>query len=316
MEMLAKEVEIPVPWGVIKGKWWGSDKIQPVLAVHGWQDNLGTFDTLAPLLSPEISLLCVDLPGHGLSSHYPKGMAYYLFWDTLILIRRIAKHYKWEKISILGHSLGGAAGFLYAAIYPNDIDKLISIDVACPRVAKTDVLIKQAADCIDKSLKYEKLDDSCTPQYTYDEMIKVALDGHHGSLTRESCEILMERGMAPLDDGSGKLKFSRDPRLKVSGLAMFAYDEVLTYASKIKCEYLNIRGVPGLKFEIPELYEHCLDKIKESAAKFEYHKIPGTHHVHLNDPSAVAGIINEFLRPSKNLNSLNTISNNHEDLVV
>lgn len=59
-------------------------------------------------------------------------------------------HYNWSKVSIIGHSLGGAAGFLYAAIYPNDIEKLISIDIVCPRVARTEFIIKQVEDCIDK----------------------------------------------------------------------------------------------------------------------------------------------------------------------
>lgn len=32
-----KEIKIPVPWGEIAGKWWGSQKQKPVLTLHGWQ---------------------------------------------------------------------------------------------------------------------------------------------------------------------------------------------------------------------------------------------------------------------------------------
>lgn len=52
---------------LFSGKWWGPRTKQPILALHGWQDNAGTFDTLAPLLPHHIPLFCIDLPGHGAS---------------------------------------------------------------------------------------------------------------------------------------------------------------------------------------------------------------------------------------------------------
>lgn len=36
-KMQYTEIKIPVPWGEIVGKWWGSQKQQPVLTLHGWQ---------------------------------------------------------------------------------------------------------------------------------------------------------------------------------------------------------------------------------------------------------------------------------------
>lgn len=77
---------------------------------------------------------------------------------------------------------------------------------------------------------------------------------------------------------------------------MLSLDLVLKYASQIKCAYLNIRAVPGMKFEQPESYQKVLDVIKLGAKKFEYHEVEGTHHVHLNEPEVVAPIINKFLQ--------------------
>lgn len=48
---LSPLVSVPVAWGDIRGKAWGCDSRQPVLAVHGWLDNAGSYDNLAPLLS-------------------------------------------------------------------------------------------------------------------------------------------------------------------------------------------------------------------------------------------------------------------------
>lgn len=70
---------------------------------------------------------------------------------------------------------------------------------------------------------------------------------------------------------------------------------VLIYATRIKCAYLNIRAIPGLKLDYPESYDKVLDQIKIGAKRFEYHKVEGTHHVHLNYPEKIAPIINSFI---------------------
>ena len=46
----ATELSVPVPWGQIRGKAWGPDHGRPVLCLHGWADNCGTFNTLIPRL--------------------------------------------------------------------------------------------------------------------------------------------------------------------------------------------------------------------------------------------------------------------------
>lgn len=43
-----------------KGKIWGPPDGHPVLALHGWLDNAGTFDTLIPLLPPNLRIVAVD----------------------------------------------------------------------------------------------------------------------------------------------------------------------------------------------------------------------------------------------------------------
>lgn len=55
-------------------------------------------------------MYCIDLPGHGFSSHLPKGQEYFLFWDGVHFLRRIVKHFGWKEVTIIGHSLGGQIG--------------------------------------------------------------------------------------------------------------------------------------------------------------------------------------------------------------
>lgn len=101
-----EEVTIEMPWGHVCGKWYGDRDVQPVLGLHGWQDNAGTFDRLMPLLPKNIAVFNIDLPGHGRSSHFPIGKHYYLFWDYVCVVRQIVKHFGWHNIKLLGHSMG------------------------------------------------------------------------------------------------------------------------------------------------------------------------------------------------------------------
>lgn len=65
---------------------------------------------------------------------------------------------------------------------------------------------------------FETLKPDRMPTYGYSDMIDLVVDGHHSTLTRKSCKILMKRGMYPIENN--KYMFSRDIRLKVTILFM------------------------------------------------------------------------------------------------
>ncbi|XP_037960510.1 probable serine hydrolase [Teleopsis dalmanni] len=292
-----EEISIEVPWGTVQGKWWGSRNKQPIIALHGWQDNCGTFDRLCPLMPADIPVFCIDLPGHGKSSHYPQGMQYFIFWDGICLIRRIVRKFGWKRITLMGHSLGGALTFMYAASFPSEVEKLINIDIAGPTVRSIERQAEMTGWALDKFLDYEELPESKMPCYSYNEMIKLVLDAYEGSVDEASVRILMKRGMAPAPIHLNKdgYHFARDIRLKISLLGMFTADQVMAYAKRINCKVLNIRGDPGMKFENPQVYEEVISTLRQNAELVIYKTIPGTHHLHLVTPERVAPHINSFL---------------------
>ncbi|EAA03649.4 AGAP009435-PA, partial [Anopheles gambiae str. PEST] len=125
------EVQIPVPYGSIAGKWFGPKNVRPILCLHGWLDNSGTFDRLIPLLPPDVSFLAIDLPGHGYSSRIPDGMSYFQV-DCIPLILRIMREYGWSKVSLMAHSMGAVIMFIFAALFPDKVDLLIGLDALKP----------------------------------------------------------------------------------------------------------------------------------------------------------------------------------------
>jgi len=122
-----KEIRIPVPWGHVAGKAWGDPSNQRVLAVHGWMDNAGTFDLLIPLLKRSLYIVCVEMPGHGRSSHLPTGIPYH-YIDFVATVRRVVRWLKWEKFWYMGHSMGASLGYVYNSLWPNEVQRFVCID--------------------------------------------------------------------------------------------------------------------------------------------------------------------------------------------
>ncbi|KAJ8894790.1 hypothetical protein PR048_000097 [Dryococelus australis] len=277
------------------GRWWGPTNTKPILCLHGWQDNAGTWDTLAPLLPADVSLLAFDFPGHGLSSYYLPGQPYYQI-DYMAFVRRIVKHYGWQSVSLMGHSLGSILSFMYACTYPDEVSSYIGIDALVPFAGSSKKLAERRGKSIDKILDTLSLDTKNRPTYTYEEAISLYEKGTNYSLTRKSCEVLMKRGTEKL--ANSRYSFNRDLRLKYSIVTQWPLKNILQFAACVECNVLNIMADSGFRYNDVEekSYLETVDVLKKSAKYFEHHLVEGTHHVHINNPDRVAPLINNFLR--------------------
>lgn len=106
----------------------GSPTAPTVVLVHGLGDNgARDWDGLIPVLARDYRVIAFDLPGFGRSS---KGNEFYSpdrYADFLRFL--VAGHFNTKKISLVGHSMGGAIALRYAARYPQDVTSLVIVDV-------------------------------------------------------------------------------------------------------------------------------------------------------------------------------------------
>lgn len=114
----------------------------------------------------------------------------------------------------MGHSLGGAISFLYAATFPDEVEFIICLDIVSPTVRTVEQIAPQVGTQIDRFFKFENLTEDKVPCYEYEEMITIVEQAYNGALTRKSAEVMMRRGMQPASKPNF-YNFSRDPRLKV-----------------------------------------------------------------------------------------------------
>lgn len=95
----------------------------PLLLLHSYWGNLLLFDDLAKAFSKTRKVIRIDLPGHGNSSTPPSGYRFDSFAGILNeLLDRLNIE---EKVSIIGHSMGGYIAMAYADQFPERIEFLI-----------------------------------------------------------------------------------------------------------------------------------------------------------------------------------------------
>ncbi|KAK9881768.1 hypothetical protein WA026_017286 [Henosepilachna vigintioctopunctata] len=292
-QISSEEISIPVPWGRIAGKWWGSTKIKPILCLHGMQDNCGSFDRLIPILSAnrDISFLCLDFPGHGYSSPFPKGM-FYDFLSYPILVKRISNYFNWPTISLMGHSLGAMVSFMYTMLYPEKVNFLMCIDALKPVCSPMSAEVTQ--EILDNFLKYESykgLEDTVT--YTLQEIIQKIVSKK--SIDYEHVPLILKRNIAASRKDPGKYYFIRDPILKVRLVFNWPQEQIEKDASRISCPIFMCKAEKVSYFEPKENFYAVVDILKQSSMDFDFHMLDGTHHLHLNEPEKIGSLMKCFL---------------------
>jgi len=291
-------VRIPAPWGHIAGRWYGNPKERPILAIHGWLDNLGTFDRLIPLLPDYIGVLCIDLPGHGRSSSIQPGM-HYSVYDYVYIIPRVMREYGWSKVSLMGHSLGGFLSFIYTSVAPHTVDMVISLDVLLPR----SVTPKQAVDVEAQNMeKYFVEEDRQVrgnllepPSYTLPDLTKIVVKRSLNSVTPELAKHLLHRQEEKSQLFPGKFYLSGDVRVKFYRLWKLepGLSEEMTRRI-LRNPFLLIKASKSSFVGVQ--CEDAISILRQNNPHFEFYEVGGgTHHIHLKFPEECARYIVPFI---------------------
>jgi pimeloyl-ACP methyl ester carboxylesterase len=136
-----EELRIPLRHLTLAAKAWGRPSDPPLLALHGWLDNAGSFDRIAPLLEGRY-LVALDLAGHGKSDHRPPA-TWYPYADFLDDIAAVMAWFGWPSADLLGHSLGATLVSTFAAINPEKVNRLLLIEGLGPLTQSAEKTLDQ-----------------------------------------------------------------------------------------------------------------------------------------------------------------------------
>ncbi|KAM4584730.1 serine hydrolase-like protein [Odontesthes bonariensis] len=294
VKQAVSDLSVPVPWGKIRGKAWGPDHGHPVLCLHGWADNCGTFDTLLPLLPKECRYVAVDLAGHGLSSHRPAGVLY-AFPSYVMDVRRVVDALQWSRFSIIGHSMGGNIAGMFSALYPEMVDALILLDSYGFLPTDPKEMPRVLRQGLDEMIHFEKKMEDKKKVYTYEKAVERLLAGNR-SLSEQSAKILLERGLVQVEGG---VAFSRDFRINLKNIARISLEQSLELQSRIRASVMVILAESGFEKMFAESEQKKFTAALLRGYRDRNHTVvtvPGDHHVHLNSPEVVAPLASDFLQ--------------------
>src|SRR5258706_965396 len=106
---------------------WAGDPGRKVGLLHGWMDVSASFQFLVDAMKPDWDVYAPDWRGYGLSAW--SGSDSYWFPDYIadldFLLDRIQPD---APINLVGHSLGGNVGGLYAGIHPERIARFVNLE--------------------------------------------------------------------------------------------------------------------------------------------------------------------------------------------
>ena len=282
MRESAEELEIAIPGLRLAARAWGPADAPPVLCLHGWLDNAATFDRLLPLLDGH-RFVALDLPGHGRSQHKPLG-ASYAFVDAVADVAMVLDALQWSRATLLGHSLGGAISACIAGAQPDRVEKLALVDGLAPLSEAAELTAERLGKAL---VEQREKADRRPPVHASVEDAARRLGSTFARLSPEAARTLCSRGLVEVEGG---VTWASDPRLRWTSRVRLMEEQVLALLRAIRCPTLMIRASEGLWSDSPWLQAR-VDAVKDMRVV----TLPGTHHVHLEDPAPVAAALREFL---------------------
>ena len=99
----------------------------PVVLLHGWPQTWYMWRKLIPALAERYTVIAPDLRGFGQSS---KPLDGYDKRTVAVDIYELVRSLGFEKVFLVGHDMGGPTAYAYACAHPEDVRRLVILDVA------------------------------------------------------------------------------------------------------------------------------------------------------------------------------------------
>ncbi len=249
---------------------WGSSG-KDIVALHSMLMNAHDFDIFARSVSSDYRVLAIDLIGHGESVKPLKPLSLNRHVDV---IRDVINQRLFKKPIIIGHSVGGILGIVYASKYPDELDKLILVDFA-PRIS-TEVNIRRR-----------------TPPpkpFHSEKQAQAYFKRRFRKFTEEARESAFKYMLEKATDGTIRFKARRES-LEVSTSGDQPID-LWSFVRGIRVPVLLIKGGDS-----PTVTRDRIEKMKETIDDFHFVEVKGaTHMVPQDAPIEFEKIVLKFIK--------------------
>lgn len=280
-----KSYQIELPMVSLAVTEWGVETGKPLIALHGWLDNMASFYPLATesdwLINNDIRFITVDWPGHGHSGHRHSGHYYLL--DYVQDLYDFIEALQLDTVDILAHSLGGSIATLFAGAFPHKVDHLLLIESLGPLTQTEEQGPSQLAKSISLTNRYHNRED------VFYENLDLVIKARKKltDLSAEHVALLVERNMLKTPKG---LKWRSDRRLRLPSPLMLTSGQVQAFINNLTMPVLLLHGKEGFIGKYPQLSERIA-----SNPHIKTKELPGGHHLHMQYPTRVIDVLLDFI---------------------
>lgn len=269
------EQRIALPHLALSAQVWGNEALPPLLALHGWLDNAGSFALLAPRLASRFRVIALDLPGHGHADHLAPGTSYH-YLDYVRMVLAAADALQLDRYTLLGHSLGAGIAALTAAAVPERIERLLLIEGLGP-----------LGD--DGSHTLQRFRDALTPRGDNGKPLRVFRDIAQAVSARSMvsgvpaglARPIVERGLIETEGG---WRWRSDPQLTRPSATRLAESQIHALLHGISAPTALLLAQPATSY----LPSAPMQARAACVANIAVSHLDGGHHLHLEHPQAVA----------------------------
>jgi pimeloyl-ACP methyl ester carboxylesterase len=268
---------------------WGAEEPHDhtVLLLHGFLDLAwGWRPTVEAGLAGRFHVIAPDMRGHGDSDRVGAG-GYYYFLDYLADVHELVQKMGRDKLSIVGHSMGGSIASYYTGSFPARVHKLALLEglgpppMAPPGPERVQVWLSG----------WERVRNAAPRSYASVEEAAARLREHDSLLGADLALELAQHGT--VDDGNGRRRFKHDPLHATQGPYGIQLDWAMRFWRAITCPVLLVEG------DQSEFRALATEERIACFARAQCQVLPGAGHMmQRHQPVALARILTDFLTSS------------------
>lgn len=267
---------------------WGNPDAPPLVLVHGGRDHARSWDWVARELRRDWHVVAPDLRGHGDSGWALGGM--YAVADFVLDLANLIDALRVERVTLIGHSLGGAVSLMYTGVFAERVAKLVAIEGLGPP--------PQLLEKLRARPPWERMQDwvkqmrglaSRTPR-RYDDLEAAAarMREENSFLSEEQALHLTIHGVNRNEDGTYSWKF--DNYVRAFAPYRFDVEDMRALWSRVECPTLLVRGADSWASD--PVKDGRIEPFRDARAV----TIPGAGHwVHHDQLGRFLAAVREFL---------------------
>ena len=257
-----------------------------VVLIHGFLDLAWGWRRTAEKLAEHFHVIAPDMRGHGDSDRVGAG-GYYYFADYLADLDDVLGRLGAKRLSLVGHSMGGAIASYYAATFPERIFRLALLEGLGPPESTTigpdrmREFIASWRKVVDRSPRFEaSLGDAARRLRKHDRLLDAGL----------ALE-LAERGTIKEERG---YRFKHDPLHY--GIGPYGFETAIAqrFWHAVRCPVLLVDGAESEFVKLLSPAE--LERRMSSFATARRAILPNAGHmIQRHQPDALAALLRDFL---------------------